>query len=152
MIECVSTNIFESSANVIVHQANCFHTMGAGIAKEIKQRYPEAYEADLLTKKGDSTKLGTFSQAHGKDLRTIVNLYGQYFYGRDKRYTNYEAVYNGLSKVNSTFSRLEHPFIVLAIPYKMGCNNAGGSWRVVSAMIYDIFEDSNLKVLICGCP
>ena len=33
--------------DVIVHGCNCFCTMGAGIAKTIKQVFPAAYLADL---------------------------------------------------------------------------------------------------------
>jgi len=39
--------------DVIVHGSNCFCTMGAGIAKTIKETFPAAYRADLATKKGD---------------------------------------------------------------------------------------------------
>ena len=42
--------------DVIIHGCNCFCTMGAGIAKTIKDIFPEAYKADLNTKKGDRSK------------------------------------------------------------------------------------------------
>jgi O-acetyl-ADP-ribose deacetylase (regulator of RNase III) len=32
--------------NAIAHSCNCQNVMGAGIAKQIKDRYPQAYEAD----------------------------------------------------------------------------------------------------------
>ncbi len=38
--------------DVIVHGANCQCVMGAGIAAQIKKRFPEAYAADLRTSKG----------------------------------------------------------------------------------------------------
>ena len=47
--------------DVIVHGCNCMCTMGAGIAKQIKQKFPEAYRVDCQTKKGDRSKLGTIS-------------------------------------------------------------------------------------------
>ena len=31
--------------HIIVHGCNCFNTMGSGIAKEIRNRYPRAYES-----------------------------------------------------------------------------------------------------------
>ena len=37
--------------------------MGAGIAKYIKQDFPEAFQADKKTKYADKQKLGTFSEA-----------------------------------------------------------------------------------------
>jgi O-acetyl-ADP-ribose deacetylase (regulator of RNase III) len=49
--------------DLIIHGCNCFCTMGAGIAKTIKQKFPEAYKADLETEKGDKSKLGEISWA-----------------------------------------------------------------------------------------
>lgn len=43
----------EGEFSVIVHGCNCQCAMGKGIAKTIKTRFPEAYQADLKTKKGD---------------------------------------------------------------------------------------------------
>ena len=54
--------------DLIIHGCNCFCTMGAGIAKTIKQKFPEAYEADLKTEKGDKAKLGTISWAKAKTV------------------------------------------------------------------------------------
>ena len=39
--------------DVIVHGCNCFCAMGAGIAKSIRRAFPQAYEADLKTRKGE---------------------------------------------------------------------------------------------------
>ena len=44
--------------DVIVHGCNCQCAMGKGIALSIKQQFPEAYDADLHTQKGDRAKLG----------------------------------------------------------------------------------------------
>ena len=38
--------------DVIIHGCNCQNTMGAGIAKSIKQQFPAAYADDLATEKG----------------------------------------------------------------------------------------------------
>jgi O-acetyl-ADP-ribose deacetylase (regulator of RNase III) len=69
--------------------------MGSGIAKEIRERYPEAYEADLATVKSDRDKLGTFSLEVVKKADNpflIVNAYTQYdFAPRDKDHFEYEA-------------------------------------------------------------
>ncbi len=35
--------------------------MQSGIARQIREKYPEAYEADCKTVAGDIKKLGTFS-------------------------------------------------------------------------------------------
>ena len=50
-----------SDVESIGHCANCFCTMGSGIANQIKKVFPEAYTADLKTVSGDINKFGTFS-------------------------------------------------------------------------------------------
>ena len=74
----------EEQFDIIVHGCNCFHTMGAGIAGQINDKYPEAFEADKDdTKYGDVTKLGTYSYAYigsliSGHLVQVVNMYTQY--------------------------------------------------------------------------
>ena len=46
--------------DVVVHGCNCRHTMGAGIAKQIRERWPEAWHADQRVK---DPKLGGISIA-----------------------------------------------------------------------------------------
>lgn len=53
----------EGQFDVIVHGANCQCVMCAGIAKAIRDVFPEAYEADRRTPKADRSKLGTISFA-----------------------------------------------------------------------------------------
>ena len=64
--------------DVIVHGCNCYHAMGGGIAREVKDRLPEAYQADKATGKGDLTKIGAYSSANvtrnGHDF-VVVNAY-----------------------------------------------------------------------------
>ena len=49
--------------DLIIHGCNCFCTMGAGIAKGIKNNFPQAFQADQMTLKGSKAKLGTCSFA-----------------------------------------------------------------------------------------
>ena len=51
------------SFDVIVHGCNCQCAMGKGIALAIKQQFPEAYDADQRTVRGDPDKLGTITYA-----------------------------------------------------------------------------------------
>ncbi|MEN8258621.1 MAG: hypothetical protein ABFS09_12235 [Thermodesulfobacteriota bacterium] len=53
----------DNYVDVIIHGGNCFCTMGAGIAKAIKDVFPDACEADLAPQEGDRNKLGTLSGA-----------------------------------------------------------------------------------------
>ena len=113
--------------DVIVHGCNCFHTMGGGIARAIKQEFPEAYKADLLTHKADPSKLGTYSYAKVNNL-IIVNAYTQYDFG-GKMDVDYEAL-------RTVFKRIAKDFHGLRIGYpKIGAGLAGGDWDVIYPII-----------------
>src|SRR5574344_1634321 len=121
--------------DVIVHGCNCFCTMGAGIALQIKHHFPEAYYADCdYSKKGDKKKLGNYSCAYCcKDI-TVVNAYTQYdFRGRNN--ADYKAI-------RSVFSKIKHDFHGKRIGYPLiGAGLAGGDWDKISKIIDKELED-----------
>lgn len=154
MIFNYSGDVFLSPTNIVIHQCNCFHTFGSGIAKTIKEMFPETYKSDLKTDFADKKKLGTFNLTKVKydknrNLRFICNLYGQYHFGRDKCYTNYEALQTGFSAIEKQMnnSLVE---VTVAIPYKLGCVNAGGDWNKVMPILTSVFGKSQVKLLICN--
>lgn len=155
MIREIQSDIFEAPIDCLIHQANCQCTMGGGIAKVIRDRYPEVYERDCQTEKGDINKLGTFSIAKIKDpnsrIKHVINLYSQFEYGNDKRYTDYTAMVDGLELIrDGMIAKGTNETITIGIPYKMGCLRGGGDWSIVEAIIYSVFSDEyDFKILIC---
>lgn len=149
MIYEVDANLLEYPVDGIVHQANCFHTMGGGIALSIRNKYPEAYEADLSTKKGDPSKVGTFSLAVLPSNLHIYNMYSQFSLGFG-RHTEYTAVVNGLERVRD--HAIENGLKKLGLPRYMGCKLGGGYWPVVRAIIDEVFgaEDCPIDLYICN--
>jgi O-acetyl-ADP-ribose deacetylase (regulator of RNase III) len=136
--------------DVLIHVANLECLFGAGIAKQIKDLYPEAYEADCKTPKGDSSKLGTFSYAKVDGLygkKTVINLYAMQGLGTHKRQTHYEAFYLGMEAIHNQVMDSKKDLVV-GVPKFIGCGLAGGSWRVIQAMLEDIFEQSYVKLVI----
>ena len=74
--------------DIIVQGCNCHCTMGSGIAREIRERYPQAYSADLATEQGDYNKLGNYTMApssfnSGESKFVIVNAYTQYNFNKN---------------------------------------------------------------------
>ena len=129
--------------DLIVQGCNCQCTMGSGIAKEIRTRYPKTYEADCnLTIKGDESKLGSYTGAFamsGEQIKFyIMNGYTQFEYGREKGvlYVDYNAIRSVFRTIKEKFSG-EYPRI--GYP-KIGCGLAGGYWRIVSKIIDEELE------------
>lgn len=122
----------EKKFDVIIHGCNCFCTMGAGIAKTIKNTFPQAFEADCETEKGSKAKLGTFTFAtvtEDNHLITIINAYIQHHYkGRGVK-ADYEAI-------KSVFKLIKEDFKGKKIGYpKIGAGLAGGDWNIISVII-----------------
>lgn len=126
--------------NVIVHGCNCFHEMGAGIAKQIRKQFPKAYEADLETEFGDRNKLGIYSYAKIKNL-IIINAYTQYRYGGRKP-VNYAAIKKVFKLIARDFS-----YERIGIP-KIGAGLAKGDWKKIKAIIEKETKGVDITVVI----
>jgi O-acetyl-ADP-ribose deacetylase (regulator of RNase III) len=114
--------------DVIVQGCNCFNTMGGGIAREIRERYPMAALVDNETEKGDYNKLGNYTTAFtGKFL--IVNAYTQYNMSRGDDVFEYTAFGLILQKVVQAYGSRR-----IGLPY-IGMGLAGGDGRVIMPMI-----------------
>jgi O-acetyl-ADP-ribose deacetylase (regulator of RNase III) len=135
--------------------------MGGGVARWVRELFPEAYEADLKTGYGDEKKLGTFSFAKviprpsdtriNPNIKFIVNLYGQFNLGLQERMTNYEAIARGLEALGAKMCASGDPSKkTVALPYRMGSNLGGGDWKVVRAIIESVFANSPITAYICN--
>jgi len=142
----IKGNLFDGEYDILAHCANSYCTFGAGVARQIKDRYPQAFTADLATKGLGDNKLGTYSQAvvNGGKL-TIVNIYGQVGIGNDgdplNRNAQYDLLFDALCllAIRETKARPNQK-IVIGVPDMMGCGLAGGSRRIVVAILLTIEE------------
>ena len=123
--------------DVIVHGVNCFNTMGGGIAREIRERYPAAALFDNETEKGDYNKLGNYTLVYpeftnGKFL--IVNAYTQYNMSQGTDVFEYTAFQLILQKLIHAYGdkRIGFPYI--------GMGLAGGDKETIMAMLEDFAE------------
>lgn len=138
-------NLLTADVEAIIHQANCYHTMGSGIAAQIRKIYPEAYAADCKTERGSRAKLGTFSFAPTHDGKVVYNVYGQHGFSRgNNRDTEYDALFDGLYAVAKHGCELG--VTKFGVPARIGCALGGGSWLVVKAMLKQIFEHDILDL------
>lgn len=142
-------NLLEMAKNgefdVIIHGCNCLHTMGAGIAKYIKQDFPEAFEADKRTRFKDRNKLGTFSEAtierNGHKF-VVLNAYTQFDYnGKGKDLFEYDTFPQLLQSIKAKYGnkRIGLPLI--------GCGLAGGNEPRILAMIEEHFKGVDFKLV-----
>jgi len=134
--------------DVIIHGCNCQHTMGAGIAKQIKTHFPAAYAADCATPKGAS-KLGQISSAtvdcNGREL-IIVNAYTQDNWCGSGVLADYDAIRLAMRRIKTQFSgrRIAYP--------KSGAGLARGDWARIARIIdEELAGETHTLVLYQPC-
>ena len=114
--------------DVVVQGCNCWNTMGGGIAREIRERYPMAALVDNETEKGDYNKLGNWTTAFtGKFL--IVNAYTQFNMSQGNDVFEYIAFELILKKLVKQFGNKR-----IGLPY-IGQGLAGGDPTTIMASI-----------------
>ena len=47
-VQIIDGDLFQTHAKYICHQVNCQARMGSGVAKQVRAKYPEVYNAWLL--------------------------------------------------------------------------------------------------------
>ncbi|MEC4565454.1 macro domain-containing protein [Paenibacillus sp. CMAA1739] len=146
MIKIVKGNLLDAIEDIIGHQTNTKGVWGSGVAKAIKDKYPNTYPAyrDLCHEYGDKL-LGSCWTIKANDNKFIANLFGQTNYGRDKNkvYTYYDALKLSLEILNTRAERFGYS---VALPYNIGCGLANGDWDIVYEIIDTVF--SNYKVTL----
>jgi O-acetyl-ADP-ribose deacetylase (regulator of RNase III) len=147
MIEYVEGNLLKSDCDVVVQGCNCFCTQNSGIARQIRDACPEAYEADYMTVRGDRNKLGTLTYAD-VNFRYWVNLYTQYRYGVGVDHFSYDTFPKGLKSLADAVTEWENDnskTLKVGMPL-IGAGLAGGDWSLIEAMIEDAFPDRTIYI------
>lgn len=130
-------NILQVTEGIIVHQVNCQGVMGCGLALALRNKWPIVYieyKEMVHNAKTKSSLLGKTQLVKIRNNLYVANMFAQCRYGRDKRYTDYEAFMFCL--VNLILKRTYyHLNLDIYFPYKIGCGNAGGNWNTIKTLI-----------------
>ena len=146
MLKYEKGNIVTGNWIIFCHQVNCKGVMGAGLAKQIKDKYPEVYKEYLRV---ENPTLGIILPVFTHDGRACINMFAQDGYGRDKRYTDYDAFKKCLDAIESFLkSHHVHEDVQIAFPYGIGCGLAGGDWKIVLCMLNEFANNIKQDVVI----
>lgn len=127
--------------DVIIHGCNCFNSFGKGIALQIRETFPKAFEVDLNTRKGDSNKLGTYTIAQYPEV-IIINAYTQYRYDAKIAQVDYDAIDRVFQKLSQRIDEDRR----IGIP-QIGAGLAGGDWSRIEAII-DKYMDNHILTCV----
>lgn len=142
IIKYVNGNLLEATENIIGHQVNCKFVMRAGLAKQIRHKYPKVYDSYMSASKQNDL-LGKVQIVNINNERTVANLFTQYNYGRTGLYTDYRALEEALVKLRQYSSKNN---LDIALPYGLGCGLAGGDWNKVIKIIEDAFDGYRVSI------
>lgn len=131
-IEYIKGDLFTTDHTVIAHGCNDKGVQGSGVAKIVRERFPNSYK-----------KYNKYCESHGEvggevvfvkeNNKVIANAITQHGFGGDgKRYVNYEWVAQCMQKINGMceFYDVKH----VAMPM-IGCGLGGGNADVIKAII-----------------
>ncbi len=146
MIEYITGNVFETDCDVIAHGCNAQGAMGSGVAKQLKQFYPSAYQVyrDFCIRNNrDISIVGTVVWSVEEDM-IIANCITQFKYGYDKkRYMDYDALRKCMANIEAT-GKVRN-FKTIAMP-KIGAGLGGGDWNTIAQIINTEIQDLKVKV------
>ncbi len=146
-IDFVSGNLFANAHGVeaFAHGCNCQGSMGAGIAKGFRERYPEMYEQYRARCKTEPRQfnLGDTWLWKAEEQPSVFNL------GTQERYwharASYEAIEQALVKMRELADA--EGIRSIAIP-RIGVGYGGLSWKKVRAIVERVFADWSGRLVV----
>lgn len=128
------------------HGCNKQGGFGAGVAKHIRNVYPEAYHIYRDFHKKHGLEMGDVIYAHvaAHPQPIICHCITQEFYGNKpgRIYVDYDAVRTCMRELNKCASGCS-----VALP-KIGAGLAGGDWEIIAKIIEEEFSDTTPIVYI----
>ena len=157
-------NLLNTNCKYICHQVNCRGKMNSGIAKAIREKWPQVYDAYVdWWMEFDSWAHASAQDGQDpndllrlvmlcrilqvpipKDNKVIINMASQFDYGYDgKRYTSYDAFWACLGEIKNTVPKGSE----IAFPDHIGCCRGGANWNVILSMIDEVLgEDYEVHI------
>lgn len=139
-IQFVSGDLFANrfNAKALAHGCNCQGSMGAGVAKTIRARYPAMYEEYRSRCKTEPRRfnLGDCWLWKADDQPWVFNLGTQEGVWRAR--ASYEAIETALASMRRQADR--EGVASIAVP-RIGAGYGGLSWRKVRAVVEKVFAD-----------
>lgn len=129
-IQLVTGNLLDSNCDILINTVNCVGVMGAGIAKQFKDRYPRMFKQYKLDCSNGRYKPSTIIECNESNGKIIVNFATKDHWNNPSKL---EWISDGLDNLNKYLVGTTYS---VAIP-ALGCNNGVLDWNVVRVLIYE---------------
>lgn len=139
-IEYITGRLEDTDCTIIAHGCNAQGVMGSGVARALRDKWPQVYTDYREEYKNYGLALGDVITTE-VDFKYICSVITQEFYGRDnKQYVDYNAILKCFDNLTNHPWEDWHVNLVVAIP-KIGCGLGGGDWNVVETILKENFND-----------
>lgn len=144
-IEYFVGDLFDTDCRIIAHGCNAQGVMGGGVARIVRDRYPEAYEDYRRIADSEGLQLGRVYVTMCKE-KLIANMITQDRFGADgKRYVSYDAVAKACESLDELAAKLKIDRVALP---QIGAGLGGGDWKVIEAIIQASFNKTQPVVYL----
>lgn len=129
-MKTITGNLLDQKG-ILCHQVNLRGIMGAGLALQIRMKWPKAHEDYVrYCRKCPMVSDVVFSKIG--DGVIVAHLFGQSDISTGECATRYEAYPEMLKEVRKAAEGLEEE---IYIPYGIGCGLGGGDWNIVLSIL-----------------
>jgi len=136
-------NLRDAEELIILHGCNAQGVMRSGVAKVVREKWPEAYNEYRAAFENYGLSMGDTVIAFSRGKK-IINAITQEYFGRDgKQYVDYEAIRTAIRSVNKLADVVA--VAVVAMP-KIGAGLGGGDWNIISKIIEE--ESTNFQPVV----
>lgn len=142
-------NLLDATETLIAHGCNAQGVMGSGVAKYVREKWPEAYEEyHDLCEEYEGRRDELLGSNHyftvGED-QVLVNAITQVTYGEGKQ-ARYTAVVDCLVVAIEDYW-VEGETIQVAIPL-IGCGLGGLKWEVLKELLEEVEERYDAEFVV----
>lgn len=143
MIHVVRGDIFDSPAQVLVNPVNTAGVMGAGLAKQFKQKYPEMFKRYRRFCLAGQFQIGMLQLYEAKDGKVICNFPTKNHW---REASKLEYIAAGRQKFVGAYQ--EKGIVCVAFP-KLGCGLGGLDWeQQVEPMMREYLDGLSLPIYL----
>lgn len=157
MIEYIKGDVTLAPEFVILQGCNAQGKMNSGVAKAIRDKWPEVFYYYSMEHEMSGLVLGLIYPAfvYSRDdygymdypHKVIINGITQQYYGREPNrvYVDYDCMFNVFLETKRLMERLNQTTLATV---KIGAGLGGGDWDKIEAMIKEVFTDMWVKIYV----
>lgn len=133
---------------LLLHVCNNKAVMGSGIALEIKNKIPSAYENYMIKSQSESDEMKRLGSISFSTDLSVCNMTSQDGFGEGIRHLHYGALVDCLTDLVFVINNSHKTISKIVIPYLIGSDRAGGDWETVFELIAHFVSKTKIDELI----